>query len=134
MKAGPDFFKVWGGISGCQSLLSLLLTDGYSERKLPLSTIARVTSEYVAERFDFAPQKGRIEIGVDADMTLLDLGSAYQLEAGDLFYRHKHSPYLRRNMRAKVVRTIVRGTTVLLDGKIVSTPVGRLITPGRADS
>ncbi|MEO6457554.1 MAG: allantoinase [Chloroflexia bacterium] len=134
MKTGADFFKVWGGISGCQSLLSLLLTDGYSERKLPLSTIARVTSEYVAERFDFAPQKGRIEIGADADMALLDLGSAYQLEAEDLFYRHKHSPYLRRSMKAKIVRTIVRGTTVFLEGKLASTPVGKLVTPGREDT
>ncbi len=134
MKAGADFFRVWGGISGCQSMLSILLTDGYSERKLPLSTVTRITAEYVAERFGFAPRKGRIEIGADADMALVDLRAEHKLVAEDLFYRHRHSPYLERNLKAKIVRTLVRGITVFLEGKIVSEPIGKLVTPSRVSS
>ncbi len=40
MKTSANFFEVWGGISGCQSMLQLLLTEGYDRCKLPLSTIA----------------------------------------------------------------------------------------------
>ncbi|MDQ2998393.1 MAG: allantoinase AllB, partial [Chloroflexota bacterium] len=52
--AQPDlnFFDAWGGISGCQSTLQLLLTDGNLQRQLPLETIAAVTSEFVARRFE----------------------------------------------------------------------------------
>jgi allantoinase len=32
-------------------------------------------------------------------------------------------------MHGRIVRTIVRGTTVWLDGKIVSEPIGKLLTP-----
>jgi allantoinase len=132
MKSGDNFFQVWGGISGCQSLLQLLLTEGYARRGLPLTTIAGVTAGYVARRFGISPRKGRLEVGADADLALVDLGSSQVLQAEDLLYRHKHSPYVGRELRGRVVRTLVRGVTVWLDGKVVSGPVGRLITPVRA--
>ena len=131
MKGGEDFFKVWGGISGCQSLLSLLLTDGYARRKLPLTTVARVTAEYVAGRFGVAPDKGRIEVGADADLVLVDTGERYVLRDEDLLYLHKYSPYVGREMWGRVVRTMVRGTTVYRDRKVVSGPVGRLVRSQR---
>ena len=34
-----DFFTAWGGISGCQSTLQLLLSAGYEDRGLPLEAI-----------------------------------------------------------------------------------------------
>ncbi|HMP42408.1 MAG TPA: allantoinase AllB, partial [Roseiflexaceae bacterium] len=37
LKQAADFFRIWGGISGCQLLLLLLLSEGYHRRKLPLS-------------------------------------------------------------------------------------------------
>lgn len=132
MKESDNFFKVWGGISGCQSLLQLLLTEGYSRRDVPLTTIASLTAGYVARRFGVSPRKGRIEVGADADLALIDLGSSHVLEVGDLLYRHKHSPYVGMTLRGRVVRTLVRGATVWLDGKVVSGPVGRLVTPHRA--
>ena len=132
MKESDNFFIVWGGISGCQSLLQLLLTEGHSRREVPLTTIASLTAGYVARRFGVAPRKGRIEVGADADLALIDLGSSHVLEADDLLYRHKHSPYVGRTLRGRVVRTLVRGITVWLDGKVVSGPVGRLVTPRRA--
>jgi allantoinase len=129
MKLGEDFFKVWGGISGCQSLLPLVLTDGHIKRKLPLTTIASITSAYPAERFGVSPAKGHIEVDADADLVIVDLGSSATLEAGDILYRHKQSPYIGMRLHGRIVRTIVRGKTVFQDGKAVSAPVGRLVTP-----
>jgi allantoinase len=123
-----SFFKVWGGISGCQSTLQLLLTDGYTQRQLPLATIAHVTSEFVARRFGL-PQKGRLAVGADADMVLVDLAHSATLHASDLHYRYRHSPYIGRTLRGRIARTIVRGTTIFLDGQIVAAPLGRLLRP-----
>ncbi|HMA37474.1 MAG TPA: allantoinase AllB, partial [Chloroflexia bacterium] len=64
LKTAADFFEVWGGISGCQVTLPLLLTEGYAARGLPLSTIAAITAEYVARRFHL-PGKGRLALGAD---------------------------------------------------------------------
>jgi allantoinase len=126
----PSFFQVWGGISGCQSTLQLLLAEGYARRGLPLSTIAAATSEFVARRFGLAQRKGRLAPGADADLTLIDVDAGFNLRAEDLHYRHRISPYVGMALRGRVARTIVRGTTVFLDGAIVSPPIGRLLTPG----
>jgi allantoinase len=128
MKTGEDFFRAWGGISGCQTLLNAMLDEGHHERGLPLEAVADLTSTNVADRFGLAG-KGRLEVGADADLALVDLASSFTLQAEDLFYRHRISPYVGRAFRGKVVRTIVRGTTVFRDGRIVSDPVGRFVRP-----
>ena len=51
LKTASSFFAVWGGISGCQTLLGLLLTEGWERRGVELTTIAAATSANVAGRF-----------------------------------------------------------------------------------
>jgi allantoinase len=129
MKTADNFFRVWGGISGCQSTLQLLLTEGHIVRDLPLAAIARVTSGFIAERFGLGRRKGRIDIGCDADLALVDLSAESTITASELRYRHKHSPYIGRRVRGRVVRTLLRGQPVWRDGALVGEPGGRLITP-----
>ena len=131
LKTGDDYFRIWGGIAGCQSLLPLLLTEGYHTRQIPLPTIAAAASSYVARRFRL-PRKGRLAVGADADLALVDLDAGFTLVANDLFYRHRHSPFIGRPFRGRVVRTILRGTTTFLEGEIVSPPIGRLLQPSPA--
>jgi allantoinase len=130
MKAGDDFFRVWGGISGCQNMLNVMLDEGHHERGFPIERLAALTSENVADRFGL-PGKGHLQVGSDADLALVDLDSDFTLRAEDLFYRHAISPFIGRPFRGSVVRTVVRGTTVVRDGRIVSEPVGRFIKPSR---
>ena len=123
LKTDDDFFAIWGGISGCQSLLAALLTEG-----LPVEQVAELTAAGPAARLHL-PGKGRLEPGADADLTLIDLGDERPLGAEELFYRHRHSPYVGRALRGRVVRTLVRGQTVFQDGRIVAEPAGRLVRP-----
>ena len=125
MKTEADFFKVWGGISGCQHLLTLLFDLGIDPHRIALST-----SENVADRFLLAEKKGRIAPGFDADLVLLDPHGTTEVTADSLHYRHRHSPYAGRTLHSRVVRTILRGRTIALDFRIVGAPSGRLIRPG----
>ena len=127
MKGGDDAFAAWGGISGCQTMLPLLLSDGCAGRGLALELIAAATSGYVARRFRLGG-KGRLEPGADADLVLVDLTATKPLSAEDLYYRHRHSPFVGRTT-ARVARTLVRGRTVFADGRIVGPPTGRLLIP-----
>ncbi len=129
MKEAENFFQVWGGISGCQSLLSLLLSEGYAARSLSLSLLAQLTARAVARRFRL-PNKGAIEIGADADLTLVDLQAQGVLSAGDLHYRHRQSPYLDRAWRGQIVQTLVRGVTVYERGHFPLERHGQLLKPG----
>ena len=127
MKTGEDFFGVWGGISGCQSLLPALLPEA-RRRGIELSRVISGVTAAPAERFRL-PGKGRLEPGFDADFCIVDLGATEPLHAADLEYRHAHSPYVDRVAHARVLRTGLRGETIWLDGKPVGTPTGRLVRP-----
>ena len=123
MKQRDNFFDVWGGISGCQHLLPLLI-----DAEIPATEILRLTSGDVASRFRVSA-KGRIEIGKDADFTLVDLNATEVITTDSLHYRHKQSPYIGRNLRGRVRRTFLRGQTIFEDGKFAARPGGRLVRP-----
>jgi allantoinase len=147
MKRNTNFFKVWGGISGVQHLLPLLigapesidhfggqagetvLADGVALPGSTLSLITKLTSFNVAERFGLPKTKGRIAIGADADFALVDFREKLTVRAEDLFYRHKQSAYVGRTLTGRVVQTILRGQTIFKRGQIVSQRRGQLIKP-----
>lgn len=127
MKAGDDMFRAWGGISGGQSTVQVLLTEGEG-RGLELPALAGITSEAVARRFGLSG-KGRVEVGYDADLALVDLKHRGVLRDEDLLYRHRHSPYVGRELKGRVAHTLLRGELVFSDGRVVSGPMGRLVRP-----
>ncbi|HWR45668.1 allantoinase AllB [Sporomusa sp.] len=123
-----EFLKVWGGISACQTTLPALLTHAHHDRKVPLEDIAKLTSQNVNEIFRIQG-KGKIAVGYDGDFVFVDLDKEFTLQAEDLFYKHKVSPYVGDRFRGTVTQTILRGTTVFKDGKIVSKPIGKHLRP-----
>lgn len=152
MKRDTNFFKVWGGISGVQHLLALLIgaqearerfgglagetsnsaKASMDEPALPggaLSLISKLTAVNVAERFRLPKNKGRIEAGADADLALVDFREKTVVRAEELFYRHKQSPYVGRTLTGRVVQTILRGQTIFKRGQILSRRRGQLVKP-----
>ena len=123
LKEGDDAFAIWGGISGCQTLLQTLLGE-----ELGPERVAALSARNPAERLRL-PRKGRIEPGYDADLALVELGAVHVLHADELLYRHRHSPFVGRPLRGRIVRTILRGRTIVQDGKVVAEPAGRLVRP-----
>lgn len=119
MKRGDDFFAIWGGIAGVESTLGVLL-DAAPER------IAAVTAANPASRFAIA-RKGAITVGNDADFVLVDRKQPHTVTKESLFQKHRLSPYAGVTFPATVRRTILRGKTVFLDGKIVSETPGRMV-------
>jgi allantoinase len=123
-----DFFAIWGGISGVQSTLAVMLTDGVKARGLSLELVAKMLAAKPAERFRFA-HKGKLELGFDADFSIVDLTQAFTLEPEALLYRHTQSPYLKKKFAGVVKRTVSRGQTIFLDGKIVEGARGQFVRP-----
>ncbi len=123
MKTDPDFFKVWGGISGIQHLLPLVLDAG-----LDPVACAELVAHNPARRFALRG-KGELAVGADADLTFVEFGEARPITVESLLYRHRHSPYVGRKLHVRVRRTILRGQTVCVDGTVAGEPCGKLLTP-----
>jgi dihydroorotase-like cyclic amidohydrolase len=68
-----------------------------------------------------------LEPGADADLVLVDPAGAWSVRRDDLHDRHRLSPFTGQTLRGRVVRTILRGRTIALDGRPVGPPSGRLL-------
>lgn len=107
-----DYFAIWSGVSGAQSMLELMFDEGFLQRGIPLPLLSRLLSEAPARRFGLLPRKGRIAVGADADLVLINSDSPYVLQAKDLLYRHPQSVYTGRSFRCRVTLTMSRGKIV----------------------
>jgi allantoinase len=129
MKQRANFFEVWGGISGCQHLLPLIINAAQDPgQEVTHEQIAAWTSTNVAQRFR-ASGKGGIAIGKDADLTIVDQNNGDVITEESLRYRHRQSLYMSRMVRCRVVRTILRGQTIFDHGKMVAQAGGQFVRP-----
>ena len=127
---GDDLFAAWGGIPGAQTLLALLYDAGVVDRGLPVGRLAELLAAAPARRFGLAPVKGALAVGADADVALLDPAGAWTIARDDLLDRHRLSPFAGRTLRGRVVRTLLRGRTVAVDGRVTGPPAGRVLVRG----
>ena len=134
-----DIFAAWGGVAGVQSLLPAVFTEavrrarGALEPRAVAGFVAWRLAAKPADRFGLSPRKGRIASGSDADIVLFDPAREWTLGTGAVQTRSGLTPYAGRSFTGAVVRTIVRGTTVYLDGEFPAAPGhGRFVPAGRA--
>ncbi len=129
-KAGVahDVWQIWGGISGVQTMLPGLLTEGVHKRGLSLSALVRMMSANPARIFGLYPSKGSLLPGADADFTVIDLDQVWTLTAEQLFYQNKHSAFVDYTFQGAVIQTFVRGRCVFREGQIEAEPgYGKLL-------
>jgi allantoinase len=129
-ETGADHFAAWGGIPGAQTLVALLYDSGVIARGMDIARLAALTAGAPAARFGLAPAKGALAVGADADLLLLDPAREWLVQRDDLLDRHRLSPFVGRTLHGRVVRTLLRGTTIARDGRLVGEPAGRVLLRG----
>ena len=122
-KAG-GIWKASPGCGGLETLLPVMLTDGYHEREMPLGRIATLLASAPADAMGLSHCKGRIEVGLDADLAIVDLEREYPYRRADVRSSAGYSIYEGRRFKGKVVHTLVRGRFVLRDGALIEDAVG----------
>ena len=133
-KGEHDIWQAWGGVAGIQATLPVLLTDGLHGRGLSFERIAHLTATAPAQLFGLFPRKGAIAVGADADFAIVDPAQRWTFGSQDLQARSGVSAYLGREFTGKVVRTIVCGQTVFVDGEVVGKAGrGQFVRPQHAN-
>jgi allantoinase len=126
MKESDDVFANWGGIAGCQHLLSAVVIGG-AGHGLPLPDIARLTAGAVARRFRLAG-KGGLAVGNDADLVIGEMTGGDH-EPVHCYYRHPANIWDDVLRGFRVVSTLRRGQWLYRDGKPAPPTPGQLLTP-----
>lgn len=124
-----DNFSVPLGITGAQEFVPLML-NAVNEGKLSLGEIARFCALQPAQRFGLYPRKGALELGADADLTVVDLKKETTFRKEDMHTRSGHTSWEGMKVRGMPIHTIVRGEVVMDHGRIVSEPGFGRFTPG----
>src|SRR5207247_8072362 len=104
--------------------------NAVNEDKLSLDTLVRITSSTPARIFGVYPRKGTIQPGSDADLVIVDMNKEAVITNETTYTKVGWTPYHGRKVKGVPIRTIVRGKTVMADGKIVGKPGdGQFIRP-----
>jgi allantoinase len=128
-KSSPNIWKNYAGIPGTQLVAPTLIHFGYHSGRLNLTEIQKLMSENAAKRYGLSSQKGAIQIGYDADFTVIDLDKEWTVEPSSLMSKGKYSPLTGKTLRGKIYMTIIRGELVYKDdeGVIGEKGFGKLV-------
>lgn len=116
-----DFGDAWGGVASLQLGLSAVWT-GARQRGLTLTEVVRWMAQRPAELVGLA-HKGRIAVGVDADLVVFAPEEVFTVDAALLEHRHPVTPYDGLELRGVVRETWLRGARI---DRV--TPCGELLT------
>ena len=113
------------GLPGLDTTVPLMVDAALSGRT-SLERLVAAYSQRPAEQYRLA-NKGRVEVGYDADLVILDPHTTWQIADEDVISRAGWTPYAGREVRGHV-------QTVLLRGRVIeegAPPLGRFISgPG----
>lgn len=114
------------GMPGVQTLLPVMLNH-VSEGRLSLERLVQLTSAGPARVFGLA-SKGVLEVGKDADVTLVDLKRAHEFTAKEMANKSGWTPFEGMTVHGFPIATIVRGSVVMRDGALQGKPGGQPAT------
>ncbi|WP_281700376.1 dihydroorotase [Cetobacterium somerae] len=105
--------KTTYGIPGVENSLEMMLKE--LNKKIDMKTLQKVMSENPAKIFGIA-EKGKIEVGYDADLVVVDLNNKEIIKNEDVISKCAWTPYSGIVGGGKVLLTMVRGH-IVYDGK-----------------
>jgi dihydroorotase len=115
-----DGWKAHTGTPSTQFYVPMFL-DAVAAGRLSLERVVELTSTAPARVFGLA-DKGRLESGADADLTIVDLDRTFVIRDEDVIGRIDWTPYAGRTVRGAIAATLVRGRVVYEDGRVTGQP------------
>ncbi len=132
-KERADPWRVPGGIPGLATLAAAVL-DLAARGCLSWPAVARLLCGTPARLFGLGDRKGRLSVGMDGDLTLVDPGRARVVAAADVHSYARHTPFEGERLTGWPVLTVLRGRVIAEMGRPVAGPArGRWVPRGEPD-
>jgi dihydropyrimidinase len=113
---GVSFDRISNGAPGIETLLALLYSEGVATGRISLERMVDLLATTPARRFGL-DRKGAIEPGRDADVVLFDPAAHRTIRATELHHTSDYTPYEGFEVTGAVRRVILRGRTIIDDGR-----------------
>lgn len=126
-KLAGDMWNVHFGLPGLDSTMSILL-DAVARGHLEFRDVARVYSEMPADIYGLSPAKGRITVGADADLVVVDPRRSRTITNESVISKAGWSPFDGREVRGLVTHTYLRGELISHERQLVASGRGRFIS------
>jgi dihydroorotase len=110
------------GMPGVQTLVAVMLTH-VAEGRLTLERFIDLTSAGAQRIFNIAG-KGRLAVGWDADLTIVDLKARRTIRHADMATRVGWTPFDGMEATGWAMATIIRGAVVMRDGEVLAPSLG----------
>lgn len=111
------------GMTGVQTLLPVML-DHVAAGRLSLQRLVDLTSSNPARIFGLSG-KGRLAVGYDADLTLVDLQARRTIDNSWIASKALWSPYHGKTVTGWPIATIIGGQLVMHSDQILGKPAGK---------
>ena len=101
-----EYIYAPSGFPGLETSIGVLFTELYHKGKIDLKTlISKMTS---APAKIFGLNAGTLSINSPAEVTIIDPELVWTVDAQNFYTKGRHSPFIGRKFKGKVVATIVR--------------------------
>jgi dihydropyrimidinase/allantoinase len=114
---GMNIWTSFPGIPGVETMVPVLVSEGYNKGRLSLSRLVEVLSTAAARHYGLYPKKGALEPGSDADITIIDTERHWTVDEATQQSLCGYTPLHGLRLKGKVSRTILRGRTVYDEGQ-----------------
>jgi dihydropyrimidinase/allantoinase len=112
---GMNIWTAFPGIPGVETLVPIIVSEGYNKGRLTLTRMVEVLSTSPAKQYGLYPKKGAMLIGSDADFTIIDLEKEWTIDQKKTYSMAKYNPLHGTQLKGKPVKTVVRGKLVYDD-------------------
>jgi dihydroorotase (multifunctional complex type) len=126
-----DNFSAPLGMIGAQEFLPMMLNE-VNKGSLSLEKLVALCSENPARIFSVYPRKGAIQVGSDADFTIVDMARKKVLSDADSHSRSGWTTFDGIEVTGVPTHTIIRGTVACEEGIIKVPPGFGTFVPGVA--
>jgi len=117
------------GLCGVETLVPLMLNE-VNKGSFRINDFVRMSSEMPAKIWGIYPQKGNLQAGADADITIIDMKAKKTIRACELHSKSKTSPYDGMEVQGLPEAAIVRGKFVMRNGELTGRKgYGEFISP-----
>ena len=120
-----DIWLAKSGFGGTEYLMSALVSEG-SKRGLGLNKMAELTSFNPARRYGLR-SKGDIDVGLDADLVLVDPNETWTIKSSESESGQGYTPFEDTELRARVTTTFLRGNCIFDDHQVLGEPSGKYL-------